>query len=243
MNSTIIIFGAALLIAVSAAILAFMGFYKKSVLINHKIQTFSVFLSILAIFIAVYEKVANPDMPEVLADCSDYSEFIPTTITCLAKIRNAKNIKWEFEDGTVIRDQLEVTREFSVPGNYEIKISGDGEGFAYNKTDEYSVPISVRERPVQKKIIETSHRFSQTSATGKTQKTVKEFHADPGYTITDARLSIDRRDNASAVIKKIDYGLVIVEFTLRSKPTFKGLEFRLEKAYISGSITLVQKEN
>lgn len=242
MDSSVIVFSIVIVVGLTAGVLALLGFYRKSYLGSHKLQYISIGLSVAAVTIAIYDKIAQPDLPEVLAVCSEYEEFVPTKIKCFEKSKNAKDLLWVYEDGTKITGTSEIERTFDTPGQYQITLEGAGKGFAFRETARSIVDINVKNKPVEKKVLTTPHRFSESNSSGGNVRRSRTFTANDGFKILDARLSISSKKNADVRIISKNENQVTIEIDLKSHPRLKGLEFRLEKAYISGNVILTQEE-
>ncbi|EJG1632299.1 hypothetical protein BT049_RS03375 [Vibrio parahaemolyticus] len=226
-------------LVVVTGVLAFMLFYKKSLVHSHIIQILSVVMALVAVLVSVYDKVISPLAPEAFAECIVSGEFAPVSIQCKNSSEEYSSIRWVYDDGTIIKDVDTVERVVDAPGSYKIILEAEPKGIFRGEASRFETTFQVMEKPIPAKVIETEKRFDAQGKGGSFQRT---FEADPGYKILSATLKTFSKKNVLELSVSHNENQATVRGQFIVTPHLKGLQIKIEGGYVAGAIVLKQQE-
>lgn len=239
MNELIIQTSLVGVLVIVTAILAFMLFYKKSLVHSLTVQVISIILASMAVFISIYDKVISPLPPEAFAECVVSGEYAPVSVQCKNRSEEFSSITWIFEDGTKIPNDSTIERVLDVPGTYKIILVAEPKGIFNGEPAKFETTFQVAEKPAPERIIETEKRFD---VQGKGDSFQRTFEADPGYRILSATLKIFSKKNVVGLSMSYNENQAIVQGAFVANPHLRALQIKIEGGYVAGAVILKQQE-
>lgn len=237
MDNTYLLYGVVIAVAALTGLLTTLVFVRKSFASTHIVKLASGVLIAIVAGIAIFETYIRPPLPEAFALCEQTGRYAPTTITCLNRSEDYSRVEWSFDDGKVVGASDSIQRQATAPGTYVVGVTAYGKWPAtdISRTHQstFIVETEPPREPEKKTVVQQISRSSIESGIYK-----EVYSTDPGFRIIDATLTISSSRLGTATIVEGTEKEVVVSVQLHPKPSFRGLSFRMERAWVTAELTL-----
>lgn len=186
------------------------------------------------VIVAGFFQAVQPSPPSALFKCSQSSEFIPLTLTCLPEQSDFDDLTWTANGED--HDDLPFVLIINQPQQIQLHLELTNSNW-FGSAEASSSQQFLFSSPPEPETITRSIPFSAESR-GPTLKR-QTFSATPGFEIIDAQIDRTSSQKASVRIELVEPSKVAIAIMLRPTPLpFSGAD----RAWVRGEVLLTERE-